>query len=141
MKKLPAGHMDERRQWNRLEDAFATYWENQSGDFGFPRGPNGSDLLPLIIGKQPTARDRFVAASLIQWLGTNCGFSMIQTCLNKVGMHVYGNEPRLPLAWVREDDPLAGEIQNARVRKRENLLVVAAAAEARQAVFDEAEPY
>lgn len=45
----------------------------------------------IVINK----RDAFVAATVIQWLGTNCGFSFLRECLAKAGYSIVStNEAR-----------------------------------------------
>lgn len=51
---------------------------------------SGYGLLELLMpeGLNLTQRDAAVAATVIQWLGTNCGFGFYTNCLRKVGERV-----------------------------------------------------
>lgn len=37
---------------------------------------------------EPTERDRIVAATVVQWLGSNCGFGMVREAMEKCGYKV-----------------------------------------------------
>ena len=50
---------------------------------------NGYQKMPI---GEPTERDRIVAATVIQWLGSNCGFSMIMEALEKCGYRIARND-------------------------------------------------
>jgi hypothetical protein len=43
--------------------------------------------------RAPSYRDRVVAATVVQWLGTNVGFAFLETCLRKCGYTVRRIEP------------------------------------------------
>lgn len=40
--------------------------------------------LRLLISK----RDAFVAATVVQWLGTNCGYAFLEKCLRRAGLKI-----------------------------------------------------
>jgi hypothetical protein len=46
----------------------------------------GHAVFPL--GVEPTERDRIVAATLMQWLGSNCGMSFLREALDRVGYRI-----------------------------------------------------
>lgn len=88
-------------QNNQREVAFAEQWswENEHFDIlknllevpcslqeATARGRNGPCQYPL--GIQPTERDAVIAATVIQWLGSNVGLSFIREALNKCGMFI-----------------------------------------------------
>ncbi len=108
------GYLFDRIHFDRLEAELALQWEVYN---------KGNRPLSLIIGKEANTRDRCVAASVIQWMGTNCGFAFVCGCFNAVGLRVTGTEPRM-------EDPML-----------ESMAVALAGVEARQATFDFAEPH
>jgi hypothetical protein len=108
------GYLFDRIHNDRLEAELALEWERVNEENKF---------LPKILGRWAEKRDRYVAASVIQWMGTNCGFGFICNCFNAVGMRVIGTEPRM-------EDPML-----------ESMAVALEAVEARQATFDFAEPH
>lgn len=83
-----SGHMAWRIQSSELEAAFATKWREMNHI-----SPNGR-LIDQIVGEHCSERDRFVAASMIQWLGTNVGFAMVISSLAQVGYSVMGHTPK-----------------------------------------------
>lgn len=107
-----------------LERAFAERWAHHNKHYDLLQQlfcvGNGIYTQPhLEIGD----RDRYVAATVIQWLGTNVGFSFLQEALMKRGYLIVGSEPRKP------ENRLVQEI-----------LVALAAAEIEQLSFDLSEP-
>jgi len=92
------GHRYERTQFpsGDLEKAFADQWEEENEE---RRGINyGQGLLQdLFIERRSvltqwttviSRRERWIAATVIQWLGTNCGFAFLIRCLNKCGYSI-----------------------------------------------------
>ena len=78
------GSNPERQRFSAVEATYAEEWKKQN-----KRSPGvngGHTLLEHICSEEITApapvsvRDSFVAASVIQWLGTNCGLCFIKTC-------------------------------------------------------------
>ncbi len=69
-----SSHMDFRRNTMPRErdivDAFRDYLKRQGG--GSP-----DVKLSQIIGDDPSVRDWYVAVSVVQWLATNCGMSVL----------------------------------------------------------------
>ena len=68
--------------FNLLEELFAEYWEEVNTSGG---ELNGKGVLDYILAKDPnhpcgeaTERDRVVAATIIQWLGTPVGQDFIR---------------------------------------------------------------
>jgi hypothetical protein len=53
------------------------------GACGYAKAPLG----------ETTERDRIVAATVAQWLGSNCGFSFVQEALKRCGYRIVKPEP------------------------------------------------
>jgi len=69
--------MDFRRQTNLRERDIVEAWKeylhrNRGG------GAALDHVMSQIIGDAPSVRDWFVATSVIQWLATNCGMSVLE---------------------------------------------------------------
>lgn len=80
--------MHQRIQWDPLECAFAQEWEKENERNSRP------SLLELLLdgdGQKVSGRDRYVAATVVQWLGTNVGFSFLVTCLKAGGYSLVRN--------------------------------------------------
>lgn len=77
----------------------------------------------MLFGGSASPRDRYVAATVIQWLGTNVGFSLLSTSLMECGMTIIGSEPH-------DEDNLIEAIERA-----------IATRDARQLAFDLSEPH
>ena len=88
---------------NPREVAFATQWDYEIEHHDIlktllevpatdddPEGEHcmwcGKAKYPL--GREPTERDRIIAATLMQWLGSNVGLSFVREALNRVGYDV-----------------------------------------------------
>jgi len=81
---------------NDLENAFSSLWveENKKNArlnygqgllqdlFGYKTGFNNGFLLKI------NDRDRLIAATLVQWMGTNCGLSFLREALSKSGYKI-----------------------------------------------------
>lgn len=111
------GFLYERTARDRMEAEFANAWEERQGPLNY--------FLDRIIGETPNRRDRFVAASVIQWLGSNVGFSFMVTCLHQSGYAVVGGEARA----YKDTEPLLNELKQQQYN-----------AEAAQKTFDQSEP-
>jgi len=61
--------------FNILENAFAIQWKEECSRE--PRINGGQGILDCLVQGEVTQRDAHVAASVIQWLGTNCGQSFL----------------------------------------------------------------
>jgi len=81
-----------------LEKAFADLWEEANGS---NRGAVnfGQGLLQDLFMErdtfnwascvhQITDNERYVAATVVQWLGTNCGFAFLMEALRKAGYRI-----------------------------------------------------
>jgi hypothetical protein len=90
------GYYYERTKHNPLEKALADGWEKEN----IPQaGRNyGHGLLqdlfmererPFIRSAKPIHRitddERMIAATVVQWLGTNCGRSFLEECMKEAG--------------------------------------------------------
>jgi hypothetical protein len=83
-----------------LENAFADAWEKQND-----RYDSQGDLLRLLMhrGDSPlgwyrmpfeiTQRDAVIVATVVQWLGTNCGFAFLTEALEKCNYQVRRSLP------------------------------------------------
>ncbi|MFK4705610.1 hypothetical protein ABIC83_002449 [Roseateles asaccharophilus] len=78
------GRHDGRLDVSR-ERAFAAQWE---ADNGTQRGPSRVEPIAKQVVPECTQRDAEVAATVIQWLGTNVGFHFLQTALANCGYKV-----------------------------------------------------
>jgi len=80
------GALSERQEYSASEKAFALLWEKEN-----TRQPgHGAGTLETIlqdkkyaplgfpIEKEITQRDAYVAATVVQWLGTNCGLFFLE---------------------------------------------------------------
>ena len=76
------GHLKERQEHNPMEKAFADQWkaENELHDILQGLFRDGYDHVLSI-----NARDAFVVATVIQWLGTNVGRGFLWSALQRVG--------------------------------------------------------
>lgn len=85
---LDRGYLWERTQHDELEAAFANRWE-QMAEFSHNR-----HLMDVIMDEEVSDRDRYVAATVVQWLGTNCGFAFMLGALADCGYSIDGTMPR-----------------------------------------------
>lgn len=90
-KLFPVEHIGtypERRKTRTEEEVFAKKWEETNKVE--PWRNFGQCLLEMLLSKpgEPwgdlTQRDATVAASVIQWLGTNCGAAFIHECEHEI---------------------------------------------------------
>jgi hypothetical protein len=78
------GTHPDRREHGVGEDVYAREWDKQNAVH--PWSNYGQCLLELILSRPGTPwgdltqRDVTVAASVVQWLGTNCGRGFISEC-------------------------------------------------------------
>ncbi len=89
------GNCPERRNiWNPAEKVYAERWEKEN--IRVPGLNGGRGYLELLLNECPytdhglyrpvseiTQRDAYVAATVIQWLGTNIGRCLIEECKRK----------------------------------------------------------
>lgn len=89
------GYCYERTQHGPLEAAFAKLWEEENEERPGINYGNGTlqDLFMDNSGSMMFARcihqvtdsERYVAATVVQWMGTNCGMSFLETALRHAG--------------------------------------------------------
>lgn len=91
------GHMYDRVKHNPREAAFARHWEKEN--LRNPGTNYGRGILQDLFGEEHpmfghraphfkhivTDSERFVAATVVQWLGSNCGMSFLREALAKCG--------------------------------------------------------
>lgn len=65
-----SSHLEYRRSTHPREYAMIEAWKAYLG-----RNPDNT--MQQIIGEEPSDRDWYVATSVIQWLATNCGMSVL----------------------------------------------------------------
>lgn len=123
------GHLYDRTEFSRLELSFAEAWERHNRPHPGTNFGNGilQDLFldHFCCHHRITPNERYVAATVVQWLGSNVGFSFMQGCLNACGYLIHGSEPRNP-----NQEAVLQEIALA-----------LASADARQMLFDLCEPH
>lgn len=130
-KENDIGFMHERTEHSSLEREFSEAWILEQKN----------RMLSLIIGKKATKRDRYVAASVIQWLGTNVGFCFLRGVICKAGYDVTGGYCNRDSCYPVGMEPLAAALakaQHAEMCDEKNATVVT---DTQQALFDEAEPH
>lgn len=113
------GFLYDRVQFHLMERAFAERWESRN-----LKKHNG-DMLYDILGDDPTLRDRYVAASVIQWLGTNVGFGFLTGVMHESGYYIGGREA----SHLDNREPLITEMKQAHYN-----------GEAAQCTFDLSQP-
>lgn len=101
--------------WEDRERAFAEAWAEE-----YQPSVN-RDLLAQLVNHPnyasdvyPTERDRVVAATVIQWLGSNVGMGFLDSALRRVGLRVEGRysdhlEHKYGPRWNMMDGPEARE--------------------------------
>ena len=81
-----------KHKYNDTEEAFIKEWNKKYGMFN--RQSYASELNLLFCNPKTkkqlkiTPRDRMVAATIIQWLGSNCGMCFVETVLKDTGYKV-----------------------------------------------------
>lgn len=100
--KANRGHMHERVQWSKIEASLAKHWENEN-DVNNRRNINYGygilqdlflDMHPQLgrvcpsVAHEVTPSERMVAATVIQWLGTNCGMAFLNEALKDAGFRI-----------------------------------------------------
>lgn len=85
----------ERTEFGDLEKSFADHWEAENK----PNPSYHDGILQTLFFRSQwrvehivTPMERYVAATAIQWLGTNCGFAFLQQCLKAVGLRIVQDE-------------------------------------------------
>lgn len=93
------GDYYERTKWNNLEKAFAELWQEENATNNSSH--HGVGLMQALFSNRGhqhnvTASERFVAATMIQWLGSNCGFSFLRRALKEAGYTVIDSKTGYP---------------------------------------------
>lgn len=98
-KGLNVGWLIERARFCIRERAFAEKWMSENKRHQH-YGKYGDDLLQHLFNRSSetfpvqrarlrvTARERFIVATVIQWLGTNIGFAWLQEVLEIIGYKI-----------------------------------------------------
>lgn len=68
---------------NPREVAFAEEWEKENSS-AFHNRPT----LEYLLGMPAGIRDTTVAATIVQWLGSNVGMSFLRNALGRVGLEI-----------------------------------------------------
>ena len=88
------GFRHERIEFCDREKAFYETWKDDNDKRKNYYINNGQGILQDLffdnggIVHYIKPRERWIAATIIQWLGTNCGMSFLRKCLNKCGYDV-----------------------------------------------------
>lgn len=73
----------EKYNWNNPEKTFAFEWREESKHLNTLFTNRGLDLELKVDSKT-----RFISATIIQWLGSNIGWSFLQRVLDKEGYKI-----------------------------------------------------
>ena len=108
-RKLHHGLDRHRLEWHAsdLEQAFADLWEKENEEhpgrnYGFGTlqdlmvRSTGGSMYNMRVPFWITQRERVIAATVIQWLGTNCGFCFLCNALGKCRLMVEDMKPLDP---------------------------------------------
>lgn len=79
------GNNRERLNYNfgiNAEAVYASEWEKENKRESWKN--NGKGKLELLLDGEVSKRDALVAATVIQWLGTNIGMSFVHECERKI---------------------------------------------------------
>lgn len=93
------GYKFERTKHNEREMAFYLQWLQENEPKAYLNNGNGilQDLFIEREGDFPSSRkwvleinnrDRFIVATIIQWLGTNVGMCFLEEALKRFGAHI-----------------------------------------------------
>ena len=74
---------NKKHNFNSTEEAFYTEWLKESKHLRTLVSPTDSNMKMKI-----TNRDRMIAASIVQWLGTNCGMGFLHKVLGDCGQEI-----------------------------------------------------
>lgn len=113
IKKAYRGLQEHRYRDNPLEKRFASAWQGAHGDHPF------EDVLRMLLRDQgkprhksaePTARERLVAATVVQWLGSPVGQHFLsQVMQGRRAMKGANLGRRFASAWKDENSPPFGD--------------------------------
>lgn len=86
------GYLKERADHCEREKAFQQQWIKQNTPYSWLNKGNGT-LQDLFISDQEyvhviTEKERWIVATVIQWLGTNCGMCFLEETLAKFGKKI-----------------------------------------------------
>lgn len=107
MRKTPNKGLRPRRvKFNKRELAFAEHWADECEVNSFVGNRQGlvQDLFIYHSEKRPfepakmielTRRERMIAATVVQWFGTNCGWFFLSEVLRKCGYKIVKTEESL----------------------------------------------
>lgn len=129
------GYLYERVAFSSTERALATHWEKWASKHSVVS-------LEGILGEKASFRDRYVAASVIQWLGSNVGFGFLIAALNEGGYYVEGKHATREANWRTENDtePMVLAMLESQISKRFDECIARNASRAAQMQFDLCEP-
>ena len=97
--EFPNGHdpsdlFRNRVQWNPYEALWLAFWQVENNPS--PAVNYGIGVLEHLLGREPSAEDKRVAAAIMQWFGTNCGHVFIEEVLQAGGYQLsWKDNPRL----------------------------------------------
>jgi hypothetical protein len=102
------GDFHERTKYNPLEKAFADHWEVQNNTR--TSSYHGVGLLQALFHSaghehHVTASERFVVATVVQWLGTNVGFGFLMSVLRKSNMRIVDVDTGKPIDLANVHSP------------------------------------
>lgn len=138
-----------RCEHSPLEAAFAAAWEKSNQENPGINSGHGTlqDLFLTCADSSDrhwlSEAERRAAATAIQWLGSNCGYSFLMGVLQSRGYYIHGEDPengRRMFRWLGHMEPVIEAIARAEHQVEMEKLVSEAAAKARQFAFDLAEP-
>lgn len=137
------GNLHGRTDWDPLERKLAEHWENKC--VRRPGINNGHDTIEsILLGdriKKVTARDRYVAASVVQWMGTNCGMSFLEMALRSAGVLVWIiGFPNRNNYVTHYADPMLQSMDMIRAKEEWIAQIEEASKSAAQLSFDLSEP-
>lgn len=96
------GYKHERCEHNEAEKVFQKHWQKENLPLGWINKGQGvlqdlfiesnpNPLSPISGGKwivEINKRDRMIVATVIQWLGTNCGWCFLEEVFSKLGYKI-----------------------------------------------------
>lgn len=118
---------DVPERWKLIEKAFADQWEYENR----PNAWNHEDGLlaaildstwrhekpPELEGYEVTALDRKIVATVIQWLGTNCGRGFLECVSERAGCRAYPFQAAYDKLYAKDHQQWVAERQEERRQK------------------------